>query len=168
MPDTVVNQPENVKISPYDETQLKGLETEILDEIHRGGCESGRTIWYLRKAFQLGFTAVNRGEAEGQVHPPKPAWMTSDEEQTGFTLGQEVCWTSQAGGCTRTKTGRVVEVVAAGKLPDRDRFPRLYTGSGVGLSRNEVSYVVSVSKGASRKPTLYWPHARGLKAFTSF
>lgn len=74
-----------------------------------------------------------------------------------FKVGDEVTWTSQAGGHAKTKNGVVAEVVAAGKEPDRDAFPALYKWSGVGCCRSHESYVVMVGK----KP--YWPLASKLR-----
>lgn len=73
-------------------------------------------------------------------------------------LNEEVTWTSQAAGSVKTKVGVVVQVVAAGQLPDRDRFARLYTGPGIGAPRKEESYVV---KAGGR---LYWPRPNALRA----
>jgi hypothetical protein len=61
-----------------------------------------------------------------------------------FVVGDVVEWTSQAAGITRTKQGRVVEVVPPGK--------RSVMMLGMGLSRNHESYVVHV-KGRGK----YWP-----------
>jgi hypothetical protein len=76
-----------------------------------------------------------------------------------FHLGDSVAWTSQANGSVREKTGEVRQVVVSGELPDRDRFPGLYKGSGVGAPRPHESYVVVVDgKGA------YWPRVAALRA----
>jgi hypothetical protein len=59
-----------------------------------------------------------------------------------FKDGELVKWSSQAAGCSKEKTGKIAQVVAAGQLPDRDRFLHLYKSSGVGIARNHESYVV--------------------------
>lgn len=76
-----------------------------------------------------------------------------------FRVGDRVCWTSQAQGSARTKVGTIAEVVLAGFKPNRERFLRLYRGSGCGCARREVSYVVTVGPG--EKP--YWPLASKLR-----
>ena len=69
---------EDVKISQYDQRQLREIEIEVVSGIQEWGSSGYHTMQALQRAFQLGFTAVNRGEAEGQEHPPKPDWMTED------------------------------------------------------------------------------------------
>lgn len=76
---------------------------------------------------------------------------------TVFTEGDIVEWTSQAGGFTKTKRGMIVEVVAAGNLPSRERFTSLHKGWGVGMPRDHESYVVKVGN----KP--YWPRVVNLE-----
>lgn len=73
-----------------------------------------------------------------------------------FEVGDEVEWTSQAGGNTKTKVGVIAEAVPAKGYPDRDRFLSLHKGSGIGMARDHVSYVVLVKN----KP--YWPVAKRL------
>lgn len=68
-----------------------------------------------------------------------------------FRLGQMVRWTSQANGSAKEKRGRIVEIVPAGRLPDRERFSKLYSGSGIGSTRNHASCVVEVGS------RYYWP-----------
>lgn len=81
-----------------------------------------------------------------------------------FSLGQTVCWTSQAGGSARFKTGVVEEVVMAKAYPNRERFPQLYRGSGVGLARDKVSYVVRVPGRTPKSAgTVYWPRVGALR-----
>ena len=72
-------------------------------------------------------------------------------------LGKLVRWTSAANGSFKTKEGVVAEVVPPGKLPDRNRFPQLYRGPGVGMPRDHESYVVVVTRS---RP--YWPRANKL------
>lgn len=75
---------------------------------------------------------------------------------TGFDVGDEVQWTSQAGGNTKTKVGVIAQVVPAKAYPDRERFLSLHKNSGIGMHRDHVSYVVLVKN----KP--YWPVAKRL------
>ena len=75
-----------------------------------------------------------------------------------FKTGQTVAWTSQAGGSTREKIGVVAQVVAAGELPDRHRFPQLHRSAGVGSPRDHESYVVVIADKQA-----YWPRAAWLK-----
>ena len=83
---------------------------------------------------------------------------------SGIQLGSTVTWSSQSGGFEKAKTGAVVEVVAAGARPDRERFPLLYRGAGVGYSRDHVSYVVHVpGKTEKSAGKLYWPRAAALR-----
>lgn len=77
-----------------------------------------------------------------------------------FKVGDQVQWTSQSGGYTKAKMGTVEEVVPARGYPDRERFQRLYKGSGVGLARDHVSYVVWVHGSGA-----YWPRANKLRRF---
>lgn len=82
----------------------------------------------------------------------------------GFKLGDGVEWTSQSGGYTKSKAGLVEQVVAAGALPDRERFPHLYRSAGVGMPRDHESYVVRVpGKSAKSAGTVYWPRVALLK-----
>ena len=74
-----------------------------------------------------------------------------------FKLGDRVTWTSQAGGCTRTKTGEVVEVVPAFERPKTHV-------TGMGYHRNHESYAVRASKTTDRKrEAFYWPRVNQLK-----
>jgi len=82
-----------------------------------------------------------------------------------FKVGDVVTWRSQANASWLEKTGTVAEVVPAGSMPDRRRFPSLYKSSGVGSSRNHESYVVHLfagKRGATLK--VYWPRVSALKA----
>ncbi len=76
-------------------------------------------------------------------------------------LGKTVEWSSQSGGFAKTKSGTVVEVVAVGKYPDRERFADLYRGPGVGTHRKMESYVVAVKTGKTAIRH-YWPRPGGL------
>lgn len=96
-------------------------------------------------------------------------------------LGTTVTWSSQAGGHTVKKTGKVVCVVAVGVNPFRIQSPNLEgkkcwalpnglkipcsrTRYGGGLSREEESYIVRVE---GPKPntveSYYWPQAKLLQ-----
>ena len=83
--------------------------------------------------------------------------------------GSKVTWTSQAQGYSAMKTGKVVEVVAAGDLPSRDRFESLYKGAGIGMPRKHESYVVSVDVGKTPGASVryYWPRVSALKNVAS-
>jgi hypothetical protein len=74
-----------------------------------------------------------------------------------FELGEIVSWRSQAQGFDKVKTGEVVEVLMPGMRPDRERFPDLYRGPGVGLGRDHISYVVQVGR------KHYWPRVKHLR-----
>jgi hypothetical protein len=77
-----------------------------------------------------------------------------------FQIGDTVKWTSQAGGSTKTKEGRIVEIVPPGVMPD---VPK------IAGSRRVVSYVVEVmfkphdrrgfitGPTRTKKPQRYWP-----------
>jgi hypothetical protein len=80
-----------------------------------------------------------------------------------FKTGDQVTWTSQAAGSSKTKTGEVVEVVAKGSRPNRDMFLSLYRSNGVGFSRNHESYVVMV-KNKKFGVKFYWPMVKNLRS----
>lgn len=91
-----------------------------------------------------------------------------------FNVGDQVTWTSQAGGSTKTKTGRVVAVIEGGRSSaeraDAEIKSRVRAGThrsayGGGWARPDVSYVVEVPQGATAraKPVLYWPIASKLQ-----
>ena len=78
----------------------------------------------------------------------------------GFKVGDEVFWTSQAGGSSKAKAGKVVAVVPSHELPICPAGMRL---KGVHyISRNHESYLVQVG----RNRTLYWPLTKYLKRAT--
>ena len=94
-----------------------------------------------------------------------------------FSVGDLVMWESQAHGCWRRKYGVVVEVVPAGQHPDRDRFQKLYKGSGIGMTRDHTSYVVECHRDVEcqhptspqfaqekryKTPKVYWPRTKTL------
>lgn len=85
-----------------------------------------------------------------------------------LAVGDAVTWESQSGGSVKTKSGVVAEVVRPGKYPDRDRFKKLYSGSGVGLSRDHTSYVIIVAgKTSTSSGRQYWPRVTALKSTTN-
>jgi hypothetical protein len=61
--------PAEVKISKYDQRQLEALSVEAINELQEWGFHSRYVERACHRAFQLGFTAVHRGEADGQQHP---------------------------------------------------------------------------------------------------
>ena len=99
-------------------------------------------------------------EQMGDGNAPHGSQVTSAD----FRVGDSVTWTSQSSGYTRTKTGVIEEVVPSQWMPNRDQFPQLYRGPGVGAPRDHVSYVVRVAgKTAKSAGTVYWPRSAGLK-----
>jgi hypothetical protein len=70
-----------------------------------------------------------------------------------FKVGDRVEWTSQAGGCTRTKAGEVLVVLSPGETVgpmSKNRNP--------GMPRDHESYLVRV-KGKG----VYWPRVSALR-----
>ena len=152
--------PEEVKISASDQRLLHDIAVNVAKEFMAYGSLTLHAERGLSQAFGLGFTAVNRMEAEGQEHPPKPDWMVDDD--TALKEGAWVQWTSQSHGYQSTKIGTIAEVVCAGSKPNRKRFPYLYKGAECGAPRSHTSYVVEVhgKYGNLNKP--YWPIASKL------
>jgi hypothetical protein len=74
-----------------------------------------------------------------------------------FKLEDKVGWSSQSHGSRKVKEGLVVQVVPSCQLPDREAFPSLYKGSGIGGIRNHISYVVQVGN------KFYWPRVSALR-----
>lgn len=80
-------------------------------------------------------------------------------EQNKFQPGDTVAWTSQAGGKSKEKTGKVVAVVPA------NQSPRLFAPTGLRLKtdalmmRNHESYLIQVGK----SKRLYWPLVKYLE-----
>ncbi len=69
-------------------------------------------------------------------------------------IGDQVEWTSQAGGYTRTKRGEIVAVVPANTMPEMRKVSRY----GGGMARGHESYLVKVpGKGT------YWPRVPALR-----
>lgn len=87
-----------------------------------------------------------------------------------FQLSQEVEWTSQAGGSTKTKRGNIVAFIPAGTAlrPDsilRKRFRLSNLGFG---ARRVDTYLIAVpAKSDKAKPVLYRPATKYLKATTT-
>ena len=79
-----------------------------------------------------------------------------------FKEGDEVIWSSQAGGRMKVKIGEVVEVVPAGKSILKSRFRNELDASK--LPRDEESYIVCVGPkpGSRAKPKYYWPRTSAL------
>lgn len=198
-------KPEEVKISNYDQRQLQDLAVSAAEDTVAWGHHSHYIETACKQAFQLGFTAVGRGEGDGQQHPPSPYDEPEPEavpasvplicdgmalpdgmpcshpgclshighpcEGCGrvgghpvLRLGQWVKWVSSG----TPKIGQVVQVVNGGEMPDRDRFPSLYTSSGIGTPRKELSYVIegyAVTKEGRRqgRKQRYWPRVSQLE-----
>lgn len=72
-----------------------------------------------------------------------------------FKIGDEVEWSTQANGYTRTKRGEVVAVVEAFHVPLRE-----HKIDRPGLSREHESYIVRVRGQRTRN---YWPRVSGLR-----
>jgi hypothetical protein len=72
-------------------------------------------------------------------------------------VGDEVTWTSQAGGSAKRKKGVIVQVVAARSMPEP--LPKHYGG---GMWRDHESYVVDCRKSLTHAPNTYWPVASKL------
>jgi hypothetical protein len=78
--------------------------------------------------------------------------------KSGFNVNDQVEWASQAAGYKKTKQGRVLAVVPAGKTP-RDLGVTIKDDPG--SARTEASYIVEVQRPRSVK--LYWPRVSGLR-----
>lgn len=68
-----------------------------------------------------------------------------------FKVGDEVTWTSQAAGSSKTKTGIIVALI-----PPRGIIPKAVRPPGAGWPRNHESYVVQVGT------QFYWPRVSHL------
>ena len=75
---------------------------------------------------------------------------------TKLKLNDTVRWTSQAGGVTKEKTGRIIEVVPAGKEP-------MTVLKDPGGTRNHVSYIVHAEGARRASEANYWPRVSGLR-----
>ena len=168
MPILVTNKDE-VQISVRDQKTLRELEIETINGIQENGSSAWQTRRNLEEAFRLGFTTVSRGEGDGQAHPPLPAFMTEEaiqnENRYFLPVGTPVSWTSQSRGTTLTKTGKIVDVIPSGEVPDELKWPALYRdGRLLGARRKKISYVVKVDPpaGSSAAPKFYWPRTEGI------
>lgn len=91
-------------------------------------------------------------------------------EVAKFELGQTVTWTRESKGKVSTKTGKVVEVVAPGYTPDRNKFPSLYDKhpemhKDIGNPRKEYSYVVRwIGAPYEKRNEVGWPLTKYLSA----
>ena len=84
--------------------------------------------------------------------------MSNFKTYPTFKLGQQVEWTSQANGCTRTKRGTIVRVIGSGQPFNAREFPGLQKGAPTGLPRQHESYIVHVpTKTGLGKGRHYWP-----------
>jgi len=75
-----------------------------------------------------------------------------------FKIGDEVEWTSQAGGQTRTKRGKVVEVVPP------DSLPAIYRVECI-TARDHESYIiraVALGRADPKRRSTYWPRVSQL------
>jgi len=91
----------------------------------------------------------------GGIVKPTPVLKTGP-----FKVGDQVAWTSQAGGHEKTKTGTVRVVVPAVEFPTI-RTPygfSLYTDSN--HARDHESYLVQMGN----RKRLYWPLVKHLKS----
>ena len=80
-----------------------------------------------------------------------------------FCTGDEVEWSSQAGGSHVTKRGIVVQVVDPEGLPNVVRYKDL-ASTGIGSPRRHKSYVVEVVIGKKITSVRhYWPRVSALK-----
>lgn len=87
-----------------------------------------------------------------------------------FKIGDIVTWKSQAQGYEKVKTGEIVGVVPANRIPYPSSFVKKYHPFdfiqmyGCSLPRKEESYIVKVKDGKTdeAKPKLYWPRVKSL------
>ncbi len=75
-----------------------------------------------------------------------------------FELGQSVEWCTRGSSGRYTRRGVVVEVIQAGGIPSRERFPRISGRLDAVPPRARESYVVMTTDG-----TAYWPHPGDLR-----
>lgn len=91
-----------------------------------------------------------------------------------FKIGDQVTWSSQAGGFTAIKTGEVVGVVPAGVYISAANMrgatiapvDAALTKRFDGGKRTHESYLVKLRPGLTEKstPVLYWPRVNSLRA----
>lgn len=99
--------------------------------------------------------------------------MDTKNDTVAFQVGDDVEWTSQAGGQAKTKVGKVIAVIPPRvmpfkmkygdeshyTLPDGQRISYSRTNYGGGMARSAESYVVSVDDGKA----YYWPRVSSLR-----
>lgn len=89
--------------------------------------------------------------------------MSEENKPKTFQIGDAVTWTSQAGGKSKTKTGRVVFIVPAniGLRQIVSRESKEYSVDHLGLfsGRDHESYLIQVGK----SKRLYWPLVKYLE-----
>lgn len=86
--------------------------------------------------------------------------MTDPKNPPRFKLGDRVSWTSSSNGGTKTKVGRVVEVVPC--MYGISTAHREFGLRQEALPRDHESYVVHVSAGPKAKGKRYWPRVAAL------
>lgn len=79
-----------------------------------------------------------------------------------YYVNVQVTWTSQAAGYEKTKTGTIVAIVPAGRLPTSYVPADMTLASWPGMPRNHESYLVRVG----RSKALYWPRVSALAKVT--
>lgn len=80
-------------------------------------------------------------------------------DQNKFQVGDTVTWTSQAGGKSKTKTGKIVRIVPVNTRP-YDVMPEGYwVRAALYLHRPHESYLIQVGK----SKRLYWPLVKYLE-----
>ena len=91
-----------------------------------------------------------------------------------FKVGDKVTWSSQARGCTKTKTGTIVKIVhrhdfvgrdTPYRMADREFQGHIIMFSGYNIPGNsDVAYFIEVITGLKAKPRLYMPYPSKLEA----
>jgi hypothetical protein len=90
------------------------------------------------------------------------------ENMTDFKVGDKVTWTSQAGGITKTKTGKVWAVLidtqalwnARQSAVEQNRHTIMFDGYTMLAPK---MYIVEVKTTQKAKPRLYLPRPKNLK-----
>lgn len=80
--------------------------------------------------------------------------MNKTTTAPALKLGQTVIWKSGAAGVMKTKKGKIVGLIAAGKVPAMTKFPTL---RAAGKARKITSFIVDVNG------KQYWPRTALLK-----
>jgi hypothetical protein len=94
--------------------------------------------------------------------------MTNKNLRNDFKIGDQVTWTSQAGGSNTTKVGKVVEVIrdtkslwnARSKYADVGSHTFMFDGN---VMMYPVVYFVEVKISKRVKPKLYMPRSNKLE-----